>query len=117
MIRMVSDNRQCPKCNGQMIRGFTVDMGTGDWTLGARHVSNWAPGAPIKSFLFKTWVPRNSLPIGTFRCPSCGYLESYASPEFASKAQRQFSLRAMFIAITLIAVVLGILVTINRFAN
>ena len=115
MTSMPSESRQCPKCNGQMVRGFTVDMGTGDMTLGARHVSKWAPGAPIKSFLFKTWVPRNSLPIGTFRCSSCGYLESYASAEFASK--RQFSLRDLFLAITLFAFVLGILVTLIRLGN
>lgn len=114
---MVSDDRQCPKCNGQMMQGFTVDMGTGDMTLGSRHVGKWAPGAPIKSLLFKTKVPRNSLPIGTFRCHSCGYLESYAGPEFASKSQRQFSLRALFVVFTVVAVVLGIFVTIIRLAN
>jgi len=100
-----------------MAQGFVVDMGTGDMSLGPRHVSKWAPGAPVKSFLFKTKVPGNSLPIGTFKCATCGYLESYASPEFASKSQRQFSLRALFIAVTLIAVVLGALVTIIRFAG
>jgi hypothetical protein len=98
-----------------MIRGFTLDMGSGDWSMGARHVSKWVPGAPIKSLLFKTWVPRNALPIGTFRCDSCGYLESYADLAFASK--RQFSLRDLFIAMTLVAVVLGALVTILRFAD
>jgi len=100
-----------------MMQGFTVDMGSSDMTLGARHVGKWAPGAPIKSFIFKTKVPRKSLPIGTFRCESCGYLESYAGPEFASKSQRQFSLRALFVAVTVIAVVLGVLVTIIRLAN
>ena len=109
---MTRENPKCPKCDADMERGFTVDMGTGDFSIGARHVSKWAPGRPIRSLLFKTWVPRNSLPIGTYRCSACGYLESYAGPEFASKTQ--FSLRALFVAITVIAVALGFLVTIIR---
>ena len=100
--------RVCPKCNAPMEQGFTVDMGTGDFTLGSRHVSKWAPGAPFKSLLFKTKVPWHSLPIGTFRCTSCGYLESYASEEFASKSQRQFSLRSLLVFVTVVAVALGI---------
>lgn len=99
----------CPKCNGLMEQGFTVDMGAGDRTLGAHHVSYWARGAPVKSFFFKTWVPHDSLPIGTYRCASCGYLESYARQEFASKSQRQFSLRSLLIFVTVVAIMLGIL--------
>ena len=120
---MVPDNQRCPKCNGEMTQGFIVDRGNAEISLrsremgfGTRHVSKWAPGTPVKSLLLMTKV-RNALPIGTFRCSSCGYLESYASPEFASETPRQFSLRALFIAITLIAVVLGILVTVIRLAN
>lgn len=112
---MNSEIRQCSKCSGEMVRGFTVDMGTGDLAFGSRHVSKWAPGAPIKSLLFKTWVPRSSLPIGTFRCTSCGYLESYAGPEFASN--RQYSLRDLFIAVTFIAVLLAIVGTFIRLAG
>lgn len=93
-----------------MERGFTVDMGTGDvLNVGARHVSKWAPGAPLKSFLFRTWVPKNSLPIGTFRCATCGYLESYAAPEFASISNPRFSLRALLIFVTVVAVGLGLI--------
>jgi hypothetical protein len=92
-----------------MERGFTVDMGYGDALVGTRHVSKWAPGAPLKSFLFKTWVPKNSLPIGTVRCPACGYLESYAAEEFASLSNPRFSLRALLIFMTLVAVVLGMI--------
>ena len=90
-----------------MEQGFTVDMGAGDMLLGTRHVSKWARGAPLKSLLFKTFVPRDWRPVGTFRCESCGYLESYAGHEFASKPQRQFSLRSLFIVVTVVALVLG----------
>jgi hypothetical protein len=97
-----------------MEQGFTVDMGAGDMLVGARHVSKWARGAPLRSFFFKTWVPRDWLPIGTFRRASCGYLESYARPVFASKTQTQFSLRSLFVLITIVAVVLGLIVVLRR---
>jgi hypothetical protein len=112
---MTRHNHKCPKCDGDMEQGFTVDMGTGDWSIGARHVSKWAPGHPTRSLLFKTRVPRNSLPIGTFRCSTCGYLESYAATEYGPKTQ--FSLWSLFVAITGIGVVLGIIVTIIRLAS
>jgi hypothetical protein len=114
---MTPENQLCPKCNGKMAQGFTIDMGAGDTFMGSRHVSKWAPGAPIKSIFFKTKVPAGALPVGTFRCATCGYLESYAGLEFASKPNRQFSLRALFIAITVIAVMLGVLGAIIRLAN
>ena len=72
--------QQCPKCDGQMEQGFILDM-----TYGARLVSQWASGAPVKSFWTGTKVPEEKLkPIGVFRCASCGYLESYARDEFAA---------------------------------
>jgi hypothetical protein len=102
-------SRVCPKCNGAMEQGFTVDLGMSDiTTFGSRYVSRWAPGAPLKSLLFKTKVP-TTVPIGTFRCASCGYLESYARPEFASRGRKQFSLRGLFILVTAVAVMLGLI--------
>ncbi len=56
------------------------------------------------SFLFGVKL----LPTRTFRCASCGYLESYAREEFAPRWQ--FSLRTLLIAITVVAFVLGFLV-------
>ena len=42
-----------------------------------REVSQWAPGAPEKSFWLTTKLPDEALiPVGAFRCASCGYLES-----------------------------------------
>ncbi len=96
-----------------MTRGYTVDVGPGSWA-GADYLSRWAPGILTKSFI-RIWAPRNSIPTATFRCSSCGYLESYAGPEFGSK--RQFSLKALFLAFTLVAVVLGFLVTIARLVD
>ena len=73
---------QCPKCNGEMVQGFIFDRADG----GGRRVINWVEGAPQKAFWTVTKVPEeNCVPVGTFRCSVCGFLESYARPEFAVK--------------------------------
>jgi transposase len=73
-------SQSCPKCNGQMERGFIIDH-----SHTAQAVSEWAPGPPQRSFWTGTKLPEGRLPIGTFRCSACGYLESYAHPDFAAK--------------------------------
>jgi hypothetical protein len=105
------DDLRCPKCDAPMERGFTVDLKpqlpfTGDYA------TKWQRGPAINAPL-RLRAPAGSHPIATFRCTKCGYLESYASPEFAST--RQFSLRALFVVVTIIAVGLGIVVTLARF--
>jgi hypothetical protein len=73
--------QSCPKCKGAMQQGFILDL-----TYGARVVSQWAAGAPRKSFWQGTKLPEEGLiPIGTFRCSMCGFLESYAREEFAAQ--------------------------------
>ncbi len=75
---MSNATSECPKCSGRMEQGFVMDN-----TYGARVVSHWAAGAPQKSFWAGTKMPEEKLiPIGTFRCSKCGYLESYAMPKF-----------------------------------
>lgn len=61
-----------------MLRGFLLDAGNHDMP----RVARWVEGAPEKSF----WTglklgERQVLQVVTFRCPHCGYLESYASDE------------------------------------
>jgi hypothetical protein len=61
-----------------MIQGFITD-----YSHGAVQPAQWLEGPPQKSFWMGTKVAAKDLvPVGTFRCPSCGYLESYARPEF-----------------------------------
>ena len=73
---------RCPKCNGEMAQGFIVDWSQG----GGRRVNSWVKGAPEKSFWHGTSVPDDQgVPVGTFRCEACGFLESFARPEFAAK--------------------------------
>ncbi len=63
-----------------MEQGFVLDV-----TQGARFLSHWSAGQPKKSFWKGTKKSvEGSIPIGTFRCRNCGYLESYAMPEFGA---------------------------------
>ncbi len=72
---------RCPKCGGEMVQGFVFE------SEGPRRmVSTWVEGAPEKSFWQGAKVPAEKcVPVSTFRCPACGFLESYARPEFAAK--------------------------------
>lgn len=63
-----------------MEQGFIADN-----TVGGQFVSHWVPGAPRQSFWTGTKLPAEDLiPIGAYRCASCGYLEFYARGEFAA---------------------------------
>ena len=76
---MSTEQTRCPKCGGGMAQGFVVDV----HQYGSRRISSWVEGAPQKSFWFGTTAPdMNGLPIGTFRCQNCGFLESFARLEF-----------------------------------
>jgi hypothetical protein len=77
---VATSSDRCPKCGNEMQQGFVLDN-----THGGRVVSQWVPGAPRESFWLGTKVPDDHLPIGTYRCSSCGFLESYARTEFAAK--------------------------------
>jgi hypothetical protein len=64
-----------------MVRGFILDA-----AFPQMAVSHWVEGPPEKSFISGTKVPAGkATPTATFRCAGCGYLESYASPEFGPK--------------------------------
>ena len=79
---MSPEETSCPKCDGNMVQGFIVDNAH----MGARMVAHWVEGSPEKSFWLGTKVPADlCFPVGTFRCEKCGFLESYARPEFATK--------------------------------
>ena len=78
---MSEGKTQCPKCNGEMVQGFLFE-----YDGPARWVTTWVEGAPEKSWFWSVKVPKEKcVPVGTFRCSVCGFLESYARPEFAAK--------------------------------
>lgn len=66
----------CLRCSSAMDAGFMFDV-----SHGAIRQSRWVPGKPEAGFwtgeVTMTQADRG-LRITTFRCPRCGYLESYA---------------------------------------
>jgi hypothetical protein len=69
----------CPKCKGEMVQGYVLDF-----TPTGGRVRKWYSGPP-RGFLNVILDSAEQIPIGTFRCQSCGFLESYAREEFASQ--------------------------------
>ena len=71
---MTTTPTECPKCKAPMEEGFLLDK-----THGANLNSHWVAGAPDRSFWTGVKVHGKRLvPVRTFRCTSCGLLESYA---------------------------------------
>jgi len=65
----------CPKCKATMKESFIIDHGHADHL----RVATWTAGKPEKSFWRGLKVDDSqSVPLLTFRCTGCGYLESYA---------------------------------------
>ncbi len=65
---------RCARCDGPMKEGFVLDN-----NRHAPAVAHWAEGKPEYSFLRTLKMRgRKKLPVRTFRCSRCGYLESYA---------------------------------------
>ena len=81
---MSAGTNRCPKCNGEMVQGFTCGREGPN-----RIVSTWVKGAPKKvGWLFRQArkaPPDKCVPVGVFRCSACGFLESFARPVFAAK--------------------------------
>ena len=70
----------CPKCQGEMVQGYVLDF----TPVGSR-VRKWYSGPPKKAGLAGIMDATSQTPIGTFRCQTCGFLESYAREEFAAQ--------------------------------
>lgn len=68
---------ECARCHAHMESGWVPDN-----TNAGLQRENWCPGEPQPSF----WTGLRAetrdmvIPVTTFRCPNCGYLESYAIP-------------------------------------
>jgi hypothetical protein len=79
---MSSLSETCPKCQGKMIQGFLADFAHG--FIG---VSTWVEGPPKKTYWGGSTDTtfRQRLPVATFRCEACGFLESYAGEDFAAE--------------------------------
>ena len=67
---------ECPKCSRGMEAGYVLDQVHGGYAQ-----NSWVEGPPEKSFWLGLKVAGHQrLPVTTFRCSRCGYLESYARP-------------------------------------
>ena len=75
---MTQQPHNCPKCSGHMASGFMADRTIFDTDLQAR----WVEGDPIPRFFFDgvKIQGRDPIPVTTYRCDGCGYLESFAVP-------------------------------------
>jgi hypothetical protein len=72
---MRADTPDCLRCRRRMAPGYLLEAGHHD----VPRVTQWVEGAPEKS----RWrglklKDRQVLQVVTYRCPHCGYLESYA---------------------------------------
>ena len=68
---------ECSKCGQEMEPGIILDNKVGNEFA----QSAWVDGQPEKNFWTGLALKGHQrLPIRTFRCTKCGYLESYATP-------------------------------------
>ena len=76
---MNKDNKNqifCPKCKIPMQQGYILDSMYGNLVT---TTSKWSKGEPKKILAFALPSTDNkSVEITSYRCPECGYLESYA---------------------------------------
>jgi hypothetical protein len=71
---MNTQQQFCSKCGNSMEAGFIVDH---DYSQ--NRVETWVKGEPKKSFWTGLQISgRPQLPVTTYRCQACGYLEAYA---------------------------------------
>ena len=74
----MSEQLACPKCRNEMQEDFILEYATN----ASASASRWVEGAPVKALLFGVRTAhKEQHPIQSFRCQSCGYLESYAKGE------------------------------------
>ena len=71
----MNDSQKCPKCQLEMEVGYLMDRGHGNY----RRPATWVAGEPEQAIWMGTKIAgKTQLQVHTFRCPQCGYLESYA---------------------------------------
>ena len=104
---------ECKTCHSPMVSGWVPDN-----TQAGFQQENWSPGEPQPSFWTGLKVEKKDIviPVTTFRCPNCGYLESYAISQSQnavlasgrSSSQRQLA----FVLFGLLALLMGLAVVL-----
>ena len=73
--KLMNSTPQCPKCQTQMGPGYIMDR----THHSSQAPATWVEGEPEPSFWWGTKIAgKEQVQVHTFRCPKCGYLESYA---------------------------------------
>jgi predicted nucleic-acid-binding Zn-ribbon protein len=68
---------ECIRCHAQMEVGYMLDA-----THSGYQQQNWSSGEPKPSFWMGLKLAKDQVrPVTTFKCPRCGYLESYANTQ------------------------------------
>ena len=77
MLNEEAAMERCMRCDGELEKGFLLDRGESDFTRQA----DWASGEPNDAFFRFSAVKSGNkkLPVVTYRCKSCGRLESFAN--------------------------------------
>ena len=76
---MSAEPTRCPKCNGEMVQGFLFESEVDK-------LQTWVEGTLEKYWWGGAKVPKEKrVPVGTYRCSVCGFLEFYARREFGTK--------------------------------
>ncbi len=76
---MTKAQNKCPKCDGDMVRGFILVFAYG------RSV-DWHEGVPRKSLWQRTSEPNTEgIPVTAFRCSNCGFMEFYSHKKHKAK--------------------------------
>ena len=70
---MAKQTLKCPRCKGSLETGRILDR-----CGGSNQLSIWSPGEPKKFIFGMVKANKGSMPVQTYRCRDCGYLESYA---------------------------------------
>ncbi len=71
-------NKTCPKCQASMAEGFIPFE-----KYSVPQVTGWFAGAPKKGWWGDVKLPGKPIPIATYRCTKCGFLEQYAKSKGA----------------------------------
>ncbi len=78
---MPDEAESCSKCGGKMEIGFVLEQNL------TNYIPNvWVEGSPERSFWTVTQISGKTKRLVTsFRCVSCGYLESFATDEWTGE--------------------------------
>lgn len=75
LYKVVDMSYQCSRCNSDMEEGFLLEKGDG----AVLSSETWVAGKPVKSFFSGLSLKGKVVyDVVTFRCLTCGHLDSYA---------------------------------------